>query len=909
MKIVKRVIQMLLGIGIALFLYYPVYVIAADLSFQSNSITNISNNDARISAQITNSSKMNVTETGFYLGTSSGALSKCPNNDSGSWKYSKITVGFTMSQYWGALSENTTYYYRFYAIADGREYTSREYSFKTSGGIAEKAGLSFYENNVTDITENNGRINAKISNPDGRTVTQTGFYIGISPDVSKNGMNDPCNLTNSAITVGYTMSKYYGTLQPGTTYYYKFYAIGDGQEFCSETYSFTTMNPTQPTPAPEPVQPPVPTPTPERPQAPSSESTTEEQPGTPVLKPENTQTAEGNSSVKTALSFYDNNVTKVTEKDGRISAKISNPDGRKVTETGFYIGASEQLYQNTKHDNCNLTNISISVGFTMSQYYGTLQPGTTYYYMYYAVADGEEFFSDVYSFTTNATEKADSQSTSTGSSNGLTEKKSKITFSVKKVEDITYENARIGASVNNPNKENITETGFYYGTDKNNMIKSIDSDNGKWKTGISVSYDVGKYARVCLAANTTYFYQFYVIADGKEVVSEIYSFITLKNEQDENNLVTSETQGISKPNVSEEENNALNNQEKGSQNSNKKTYTIKLNANGGMVNPDSVEVVKGEAYGNLPIPVKEGYVFEGWYKNILFWKENVTETSEYKKNWLGSDTLNAKWREKETFYVKFDANGGSVTENMRPVYEQDTIGNLPVPVREGYDFVGWFTESVGGKQVNGDRTILGNEIYYAQWKEKPKESVRFSQNDPQWTDKNSAFKKKYPGSKIKTQGCYLCSLAMSLNNMGFRDTTPITLYERNGNDSWIWPDRIKNWYNEYLKKNNIGKELINRAIAIDVNEEDYIVIIKDFLSGTNYSGKNKNKESLEFGVIVKLENLQGRNHYILATHIAENGTIHVNDPDDGGKSGVWDVDIKERLNNFKVVGLELWYLK
>ena len=714
-KIFKNVINIMLLIGIVIFLHHPISVLAADLSFQDNVISNISNNDARISAKIMNSGKMNVTETGFYLGTTSGALSKCSNKDSGSWRYSKISVGFTMSQYWGSLNENTTYYYRFYAIADGREYTSGEYSFKTSGGIAEKAGLSFYENNVTDITENNGRINAKISNPDGRSVSQTGFYIGTSPDVSKNAMNDPCNLTNSTITVGYTMSKYYGTLQPGTTYYYRFYAIGDGQEFCSETYSFTTMSPTQSAPEPEPIQ--TPAPTPERPQTPSSETTTEGQQETPASKPESTPTTEGNNSVKTALSFYDNNVTKVTEKDGRVSAKISNPDGRKVTETGFYIGTSEQLYQNTKHDDCNLTNTSISIGFTMSQYYGTLQPGTTYYYMYYAVGDGEEFFSDVYSFTTNATEKADSQSTFTGSSNGLTEKKSKITFSVKKVEDITYENARIGASVNNPNKENITETGFYYGTDKNNMIKSIDSDTGKWKTGISVSYDVGKYARVCLAANTTYFYQFYVIADGKEVVSEVYSFATLKNEQDESNSVTSETQGINKPNVSEEENNAFNNQEEGSQNNNKKTYTIKLNANGGMVNPDSIEVVKGEAYGNLPIPVKEGYVFEGWYKNILFWKENVTETSEYKKNWLGSDTLNAKWREKETFYVKFDANGGSVTENMRPVYEQDTIRNLPTPSREGYDFVGWFTESVGGKQVSGDRTILGNEVYYAQWKE------------------------------------------------------------------------------------------------------------------------------------------------------------------------------------------------
>lgn len=507
-KQLKKISYFLLGIGIILSLWQPINVLAADLSFQNNAISNISNNDGRISAQIINSSKMNVTETGFYLGTSSGALSKCSNNDSGSWKYSKISVGFTMSQYWGTLSENTTYYYRFYAIADGREYTSGEYSFKTSGGNVEKAGLSFYENNVTDITETNGRINAKISNPDGRRVTETGFYIGMSPEVSKNGMNDPCSLTNSTITVGYTMSKYFGTLQPGTTYYYKFYAIGDGQEFCSETYSFTTVSAPQSVPEPIPEPQPTPAPTPERP----TES----------------------DRVKAELTFYDNNVTKLTESDARVSAKISNPDGRRVTETGFYIGTSDQLYQNTKYDDCDFSDKMITVGYTMSAYYGALEPGKTYYYVFYAIGDGEEFISDVYSFTTKNVQQTTVSGEDKKPDNGP--KESKIFFSVKRVENITHDNASIRAEVKNPNKEKITETGFYYGSDKANMIKSIESDKGYWNTGITVNYDIGKYAQICLMADKTYYYKFYVIADGQEVVSEINTFTTAKESKKENEI-------------------------------------------------------------------------------------------------------------------------------------------------------------------------------------------------------------------------------------------------------------------------------------------------------------------------------------------------------------------------------------
>ena len=38
-----------------------------------------------------------------------------------------------------------------------------------------------------------------------------------------------------------------------------------------------------------------------------------------------------------------------------------------------------------------------------------------------------------------------------------------------------------------------------------------------------------------------------------------------------------------------------------------------LDANGGTVKPDSVSVQYGMAVGQLPVPVREGYTFDGWY--------------------------------------------------------------------------------------------------------------------------------------------------------------------------------------------------------------------------------------------------------------------------------------------------------
>ena len=42
-------------------------------------------------------------------------------------------------------------------------------------------------------------------------------------------------------------------------------------------------------------------------------------------------------------------------------------------------------------------------------------------------------------------------------------------------------------------------------------------------------------------------------------------------------------------------------------------YTISFDANGGSVSPSSKKVKKGEKYGNLPTPTRDGYRFIGWF--------------------------------------------------------------------------------------------------------------------------------------------------------------------------------------------------------------------------------------------------------------------------------------------------------
>ncbi len=70
-----------------------------------------------------------------------------------------------------------------------------------------------------------------------------------------------------------------------------------------------------------------------------------------------------------------------------------------------------------------------------------------------------------------------------------------------------------------------------------------------------------------------------------------------------------------------------------------------------------------------------------------------------------------------TYTVSFDACGGTVSTKSITVTEGKTYGALPTPQRDGYGFVGWFTEREGGSQVTAGTTVSlwGDQTLYAHW--------------------------------------------------------------------------------------------------------------------------------------------------------------------------------------------------
>ncbi len=149
-----------------------------------------------------------------------------------------------------------------------------------------------------------------------------------------------------------------------------------------------------------------------------------------------------------------------------------------------------------------------------------------------------------------------------------------------------------------------------------------------------------------------------------------------------------------------------------------KTYTIILNANGGSVAPARLERKFGEAYGSLPIAAKEGYIFLGWYTEV---KGGKHITSDMKFNLTTDQTLYAQWQKIEatSYTVTFNPEGGTVNPTSIQVVYGKPYGYLPVPYKNGYTFLGWFTARTGGRQVTSTSTfeLKANQILYARWEQ------------------------------------------------------------------------------------------------------------------------------------------------------------------------------------------------
>ena len=133
------------------------------------------------------------------------------------------------------------------------------------------------------------------------------------------------------------------------------------------------------------------------------------------------------------------------------------------------------------------------------------------------------------------------------------------------------------------------------------------------------------------------------------------------------------------------------------------THTIKFESNEGSA-VAAISAKAGAAITKPADPTKQNMTFGGWYSDI-----DLVEAYEFPATMPDEDvTLYAKW----VVTVTFDSNGGPA---IAPIVCDGKTFKLPDdPVRDGYVFIGWFTDRAYTNPLTFV-TPKTNITAYAQW--------------------------------------------------------------------------------------------------------------------------------------------------------------------------------------------------
>lgn len=140
------------------------------------------------------------------------------------------------------------------------------------------------------------------------------------------------------------------------------------------------------------------------------------------------------------------------------------------------------------------------------------------------------------------------------------------------------------------------------------------------------------------------------------------------------------------------------------------TFTVAFNSNDGFV-VTSLEVVEGNTFTRPADPVKEGFVFDGWYED-----EALSEAWDFAVDVVSMDmTLHAKWS-LPTFTVSFNTNGAPSVIGSQSVESGGTVAFPGAPGRDGYGFAGWYADSDLTDEWNFSvDTVTGDMTLYVKW--------------------------------------------------------------------------------------------------------------------------------------------------------------------------------------------------
>jgi len=165
--------------------------------------------------------------------------------------------------------------------------------------------------------------------------------------------------------------------------------------------------------------------------------------------------------------------------------------------------------------------------------------------------------------------------------------------------------------------------------------------------------------------------------------------------------------------------------------------TVTFDADTGTFGSVSTVVINVDTAGYLtsvpPDPTKSGYSFAGWYME----RNGLGQKFLTSNSVAQSITVYAYWTTAPVYTVTFileggTYNGSSIDPTIRVIGDNSNVGNddFPAnPVRDGFNFAGWWTSQVGGGTPFYATTPVNSNItVYANWVEMESFTVTFDAN-------------------------------------------------------------------------------------------------------------------------------------------------------------------------------------
>ena len=102
--------------------------------------------------------------------------------------------------------------------------------------------------------------------------------------------------------------------------------------------------------------------------------------------------------------------------------------------------------------------------------------------------------------------------------------------------------------------------------------------------------------------------------------------------------------------------------------------------------------------------------------NLRLWiDETTTKEQTANKLYKGKVVIISTNNKDKYNKVTLNANGGEVNPDFIKIKSGNEIGTIPTPTRNGYTFIGWYTQENGGQEVTSSTVINENKEIFAHW--------------------------------------------------------------------------------------------------------------------------------------------------------------------------------------------------